>query len=114
MCDKYASEHDNVIVCHKENEGQAIARNVGIDMATGDYIGFIDADDDCDADMYEVLYNIIAENNADMSACGHSSFYADRVDKIISARKVICDMRSIRLKFTVSLDGFPKRSLRME
>ena len=59
------SYDDNRIVYIKQkNQGPSAARNLGIDLAKGEYIGFVDSDDWIDADYYEKLYNAIAANNA--------------------------------------------------
>lgn len=69
-CDKWAEKDSRIKVIHKENGGAASARNTGLDNATGKYIGFVDADDYIDADMYEILLNDILENDADAARCG--------------------------------------------
>ncbi len=61
ICDRYASEDSRIRVAHKKNGGSSSARNMGIEMATGDYIGFLDADDYADETMYEVLYNTMKD-----------------------------------------------------
>ena len=53
------------------DKGVSSARNFGIAMATGEYIGFVDSDDFIQPQMYEFLYKAIVENNADMSVCGY-------------------------------------------
>ena len=53
MCDEIAKKDKRVKVIHKENGGLSSARNAGIDVATGDYIGLIDSDDLIDLDFYE-------------------------------------------------------------
>lgn len=70
ICDKYKDIDSRISVIHKFNGGQSSARNVGIDNAKGRYIGFIDADDYIENDMYQILYENIEMNNADMSICG--------------------------------------------
>lgn len=70
ICDRYAAKDNRVKVIHKKNAGVARARNDGIDIATGDYISFIDSDDWIAENAYEVLYNGLKEYNADCSVGG--------------------------------------------
>ena len=64
---KYAAIDNRIkIIDFKENQGAAIARNTGIDAATGDYIGFVDSDDYVDLDFYEKLYTKAIETDADI------------------------------------------------
>lgn len=64
ICDRFAKEDSRIKVFHKENGGSSTARNVGIENATGAYIGFLDADDYADEHMYEILYKAAKENDA--------------------------------------------------
>ena len=52
-----------------ERKGQGFARNRGIEIATGEYIGFVDSDDFIELDMFECLYNSAKTNNTDISMC---------------------------------------------
>lgn len=72
ICDNLAEIDDRIKVIHKENGGLSSARNAGIDVAQGKYIGFIDSDDYIDDRMFEILYNSIIDNNADLSVCNYS------------------------------------------
>ncbi len=56
MCDEWAQRDARIRVLHEENSGPGFARNAGIGMARGEYIGFVDADDYVDSEMYERLY----------------------------------------------------------
>ena len=70
----YAAKDNRIkIIDSKENKGAAIARNKGINVATGEYIGFVDSDDFVDLDFYEKLYNKAKENNADAAKGNYKS-----------------------------------------
>ena len=70
MCDDWAEKDNRIRVIHKPNGGLSDARNAGIDIATGDYIAFVDSDDYIKPDMMEKLYAAIRKENADIAACG--------------------------------------------
>lgn len=63
LCDKWAKIDSRIKVIHKENGGLSSARNAGIDIATGQYIGFVDSDDTIDKNMYEVLISPFLQND---------------------------------------------------
>ncbi len=72
ICDDYEKKDDRVRVIHKSNGGLAEARNVGIQNATGEYIGFVDNDDYIKDYMYERLVYVINNEDADMVVCNYS------------------------------------------
>ena len=55
ICDEFSKIDDRIHVIHKRNEGQAIARNVGLDICNGDYVTFVDSDDWIDLKYYEIM-----------------------------------------------------------
>lgn len=57
LCEELAKGDGRVRVFHKENGGSSSARNLGLDNAKGEYIGFVDSDDYVEPDMYEYLYD---------------------------------------------------------
>lgn len=65
MCDEYAKKDSRVKVVHKKNGGLGFARNSGIEIATGEYVTFLDSDDFVDLNTYEHLYNIANANSLD-------------------------------------------------
>ena len=69
ICDEFAQKDNRIIVIHKENNGLSSARNAGLEIAKGKYIGFVDSDDWLDEYMYETLLKLIKDNNSDISCC---------------------------------------------
>ena len=69
ICDLWKDKDSRIRVIHKQNGGLSDARNSGMDIATGDYIGFIDSDDYINKRVYEILLNNINNYNSDISAC---------------------------------------------
>lgn len=70
ICEEYALKDSRIKVIHQSNGGLSKARNSGLDIATGDYIGFVDSDDYIKDNMYEFLLQLLLKNNADISICG--------------------------------------------
>lgn len=67
LCDKLALTDNRIKVYHKENGGSSSARNMGIDNATGEYIGFVDSDDYVDNDYVKLLMDAISKYNVKMA-----------------------------------------------
>lgn len=76
MCDDFANKDTRVKVVHKKNGGLGFARNSGLDVATGEYVAFIDSDDFIDLNMMETLYHVAISEKADVVRCG-LKFYSD-------------------------------------
>ncbi len=70
ICDEYAVQDTRFRVIHKQNQGVSKARNAALQVAQGEYIGFVDSDDIIELDMYEFLYAKAIEYNAEISICG--------------------------------------------
>ena len=66
ILDRYAEEDERVKVFHRSNAGYGAAMNVGLDAATGEYIGIVESDDCIQADMYSVLYNDAIREELDL------------------------------------------------
>lgn len=74
IIEEYRDKLNNVKIIDKKNEGVSIARNIGIDNSTGEYLMFLDSDDYLEPDMCEIMYNIAKENNADVAECSIRKF----------------------------------------
>lgn len=84
MCEDYLKADKRVKVVHKVNGGLSSARNVGIDVATGKYIGFVDSDDSILPTMYEELYNVINKYNCDFVMSDYERITRDGREKLKS------------------------------
>ena len=68
ICDQWAKKDSRIRVIHKENGGAGLARNVGMESAKGDLIGFIDSDDYIEPHMYEHLQSLMGDD-VDLAEC---------------------------------------------
>ena len=80
ICDEYAKKDSRIKVIHKENGGQASARNMALDIAKGEYIGFVDSDDYIKDDMYEELYFRLKNSKSDIACCGRFNVFEDNTE----------------------------------
>ena len=67
ILEQYAKKDSRIVIYNQENSGVSVARNTGLEYASGEYIGFVDSDDWVDLDFYEKLYNSAKNNNADIA-----------------------------------------------
>lgn len=81
ICDKYAVTDERITVIHKENGGLSSARNAGLNIATGEYITYIDSDDYVSNDYVETLYKNLINNNADISIGNFQYVYEGKVNQ---------------------------------
>lgn len=69
ICDDFALMDKRIKVIHKMNGGLSSARNAGIDIAKGEYLGFVDSDDTIEPFMYEKLMTAIKRDGTDLAVC---------------------------------------------
>lgn len=72
ICDAYARADNRFRVVHQPNQGVSAARNRGLDLAKGDYVYFVDADDEMRPEALEHLYHAITQGEYDIAASGYS------------------------------------------
>lgn len=82
ICDEYAKKDSRIKVLHKENGGLISARKAGLEVANGQYIGFVDSDDWIEPNMYEEFYTAMA-TGVDIAICGFYINFQD-VEKTLS------------------------------
>ena len=71
ICDEYAERNGKIRVIHRLNGGPSAARNAGLAIAEGKYIGYVDGDDWIEPDMYWKMYEACERNNAQMAICSY-------------------------------------------
>ena len=71
ICDEYAAKDARIRVIHKENGGLSSARNAGMEIARGEYFGFVDSDDWIEPEMYENLMALAQKYDADVFVKGY-------------------------------------------
>lgn len=74
ILDEMTKGYSNARVIHQTNKGLYRTREIGLTQAKGDYIGWVDADDFVDPEMYEVLYNVAIKNNSELVICNYTWF----------------------------------------
>ena len=74
VCENLSKSDDRIRVINQKNEGAAVARNTGLDAATGEYIMFVDSDDWIESDMFGVLLDALLTQGADTAIC---NFYIE-------------------------------------
>lgn len=85
LCDELAKRDERIKVFHKTNGGSSSARNLGLDNATGEFVGFVDSDDYVEPDMYELLVDAITRTKARMAQISR-----DEVNEDGSRRPDVC------------------------
>lgn len=74
ILDRLTADHSNARVIHQENKGLYKAREIGLSLASGEYVGWVDADDYVEPEMFEVLYIAAIENDSELVICDYSWF----------------------------------------
>lgn len=95
ICDEWAKKDARIRVVHQENAGIATTRNRAIALAKADLVGFVDSDDWIEPEMYEALYSLMQEHDADLVMC---NLWHDCVE----------EGRSVRL-YNIPSGLYPKR-----
>ena len=90
LCDQWQRKDVRIKVIHKKNGGLSDARNAGLDIASGEYIAFVDSDDFVDLDMYRSMVEALERTGADISTCGRYSYRNGEVsERHTSSKEVI-------------------------
>lgn len=91
IADEYALIDSRIHVIHRKCGNIGSGRNVGLDVANGEYISFIDDDDYAEPDFLEFLYNLVCENHAEISICGAMDKAFDK-KLVMSAEEALIEL----------------------
>ena len=108
ICDKYAKENSKIQVIHRENGGLSAARNTGLAVAEGEYIGYVDGDDWIEPDMYERMLCACEKHSADLAICSYCEIGNEELENTFSGEEYVmsgeealevyvCDNRSYHI-----------------
>ena len=90
LCDEWAKKDGRIKVIHKENAGLGFARNSGMEIAEGRFIGFVDSDDCVKNDMFEQLFLAATKENAEIAMCGFRCIGGIMTEKENDVRDINC------------------------
>lgn len=99
IIEQYIQKDSRIKLINQTNRGQGYARNRGIEVASGKYIGFVDPDDWVETNMFEELYNLAEKYHADIAECNYEHYFNNGNEtkkingdiQIITTRNAITD-----------------------
>ncbi len=100
ILDRYAAADGRFKVVHKQNEGVSAARNMALDMVSGDYISFVDSDDFLHPQCFEICVGLMERDSSDLAAFTYSRSY--RTKTMIRHLLHIPESRAVRHKDYIS------------
>ena len=103
ICQAYEKQDERVRVIHQENFGVSVARNRGIEIAVGEYIGFVDSDDWIQRDMYERLLKEAEETGAEVVMCDAITVYSNGKIQVDTMTQLLENQILKKSDFTPSL-----------
>lgn len=99
ICDEYAAIDKRITVIHKENGGLSSARNAGLEIAQGDYIGFVDSDDEIAPRCYEALLYYLETDGSDIVTYNQNAIPDTDKWKTIGENRIVVDSDTVLREF---------------
>jgi glycosyltransferase involved in cell wall biosynthesis len=104
ICEEYKRQDTRIKVVHKKNGGLGFARNSGMEVATGEYIAFLDGDDYVDLETYQKLYSLVVEQQADIVYFAYERFNDEGYAYGHSDKDVVTDYKTTEYIRNLMLD----------
>ena len=104
ICDEYRMMDQRIIVLHQKNAGQSAARNAGLDIASGEFIGFVDSDDWIEPEMYEKLFQMMQDEDCDLVECGVNLVSQTYTDPYILEKSIVLSGHEALKKHLIEAD----------
>lgn len=110
---EYKRQYSFIKLLNKENGGVSSARNMGLQFAKGEFIGFVDPDDYVDANMFLEMLNVTREKNVDIVMCGYREVYESNnsYEVVSSIREGVYNEEEIKTDILTRLIGINKYDL---
>lgn len=101
ICKEFANRDNRIHVIHQKNAGAAAARNAGLDIATGEYLAFVDSDDWLEEGAFAYMLGELQGEHADIVQCSYRDIYVNRqADHICKASGCTFDQVSYLARYT--------------
>ena len=113
ILEQFAYRDNRIKIINQTNLGQSVARNKGLNFASGKYIGFVDSDDWVDLNYFERLYEAIERTNSDFACCSIKRMYPHRQSKRLEIAKeeIICNLNDKFKYLNMPSECFPVNKL---
>lgn len=105
ICEEYQKKDNRIILIKKENGGQSSARNNGLNIARGNYIGFVDSDDWISSNMFEKLFSLIESYEADIVSSDY--FFSNNDIEVfpeVSGKELVLNNKTEIIKYFFKSD----------
>lgn len=89
ICDQYGAQDSRVKVIHQSNQGLSGARNAGLKVATGDYIGYVDGDDWIEQDMYQAMVEACEREGTELAVCAYRQIGNEQAQVLFTCKQYV-------------------------
>lgn len=89
ICDQYAAKDSRIKVIHQPNQGLSGARNAGLAIASGDYIGYVDGDDWIETDMYRAMLEACESKEAELAVCAYRRIAKEKISRKFTHKEYV-------------------------